>query len=146
MIRRKGAVRENLLSRMFFYSKKLISGSFNSVIFRISVVSKVVNQKHMVAGNHPSGNFKKIKVPKQNICSGIITFQLQELASIQLQDTVRYAGSQQAQLVEQIFLCCSELFLPNPRLSEEPIAGQATDLLQLGGRKKVPDTLGNCTD
>lgn len=100
----------------------------------------------MVAGSHPSGNFKKIKVPKQNICSGIITFELQELASIQLQDTVRCAGSQQAQLAEPSFLCCSELFLPNPCLSEEPIAGQATDILHLGGRKKVPATLGNCTD
>lgn len=100
----------------------------------------------MAVGNHPSENSKNDKIAEtENICLGInITFQLQKLASLQLQDPVRHAASQkELQQLEQIFLCCSEVFLPNQHLQGEPGAGQSTDLLQLGGRKKVPNTLGN---
>lgn len=60
MIRRKG-VQEKLLSLMFSYKKK-IDKQFNSVspsvIFRISMVNRVVNKEHMAVGNHPSENLK----------------------------------------------------------------------------------------
>jgi len=46
-----------------------------------------------------------------------------------------------AQQSAQVFLCCSEVFPPSSQ--GEPVAGPSTDVLQLGGGRKVPDTLGN---
>lgn len=102
----------------------------------------------MAVGNHPSENSKNDKIAEtKNICLGInITFQLQKYASLQLQDPVRHAASQQrSSAIRTNFSLLFRDVSPKPALTGRARCWAINQFITAGGQEEGAGHFGEPT-